>query len=56
MDMERGEGTTLARTWRIRAYPTLLFFNADGVEVHRHMGYIKAEDTIQLGITATGKK
>ena len=53
MDMERGEGPKLARKWGIRAYPTLLFFDADGKEVKRALGAKRSTDFIQLGESAT---
>lgn len=49
MDMEVGEGRELARGWGIRAYPTLLFFDAEGKEVHRDLGAKKADQLISLG-------
>lgn len=49
IDMEKGEGVGLARKYNVRAYPTLLFINADGQLVHRGVGYKDAEDFIQLG-------
>ena len=56
MDMEVGEGRTLARQWGIRAYPTLLFFDAEGKEVHRDLGAKKKEQLLQLGKTVVEKK
>ncbi len=49
IDMEKGEGVGLARKYNVRAYPTLLFINADGQLVHRGVGYKDAEAFIQLG-------
>lgn len=56
MDMERGEGRDLARQFRIRAYPTLLFVNSKGEIVHQFMGYTPAENLIKVGEKALRKK
>ncbi|MEZ4920517.1 MAG: thioredoxin family protein [Saprospiraceae bacterium] len=52
MDMEKGEGPTLARQWKVRAYPTLLYFDADGNEVKRELGAKRADDFIRIGKSA----
>ncbi|MEL7124572.1 MAG: thioredoxin fold domain-containing protein [Bacteroidota bacterium] len=56
MDMEKGEGPDLARKYRVRAYPTFLFLNAEGDEVYRATGAKKTEEFIQLGVVANSKK
>lgn len=33
MDMEKGEGKTLSKTFRITGYPTLLFINPENQEI-----------------------
>ncbi|MDO9144358.1 thioredoxin family protein [Rhodoferax sp.] len=39
--------------YQIRLMPTQVFYNAQGVEIGRHMGKISAEDILaQLGLTA----
>lgn len=48
MDMEQGEGLALMRTWGIRAYPTLLFFDGSGKEVKRAMNAKKAPELLKL--------
>lgn len=52
MDMEKGEGIQLAREYRVRAYPTLLFIDADGKEVHRALGFYDAEKFLEVGSVA----
>jgi thiol-disulfide isomerase/thioredoxin len=53
IDMEKGEGITLARQFEVRAYPTLLFIDADGNMVHKKVGAArKIKEYIDLGITA----
>jgi thiol-disulfide isomerase/thioredoxin len=38
MDMEKGEGIELAKKYNVRAYPTHLYFDANGEIVHRAIG------------------
>nr|WP_319999975.1 thioredoxin family protein [uncultured Draconibacterium sp.] len=38
MDMEKGEGIELKKTWGITAFPTLLYFNEKGEIIHRIVG------------------
>ena len=38
VDMEKGEGPQLHKQWGVRAYPTFLFFDAEGKEVNRIVG------------------
>ncbi|AWK05733.1 hypothetical protein HYN56_16405 [Flavobacterium crocinum] len=47
MDMEKGEGIELTKTYDVNAYPTLLFMDSDGKVVHRATGADKAEDFIE---------
>ncbi len=49
MDMERGEGRELAQRYHVRAFPTLLFLDADGQVVHRAVGYHDTDDFLALG-------
>ncbi len=48
-DMEVGEGIKLAEEFGVIAYPTLLFFTADGKLIHKNVGALKAPDFIGLG-------
>ena len=43
MDMEKGEGPALARKYSVGSYPTLIFVDGDGEEMHRTMGFMPAE-------------
>ena len=52
IDMERGEGVNLAREWRVRAYPTLLFVDGSGDVVHQAVGYHTSDLLIDLGEAA----
>lgn len=49
MDMERGEGPGLARKFRIRGYPTLLFLDAEGEIAHQKLGALAADQFLVLG-------
>ncbi len=52
-DMEKGEGLSLRNKFDVRAYPTLLFINAEGDMVHKKVGAApKIQDYINLGQTA----
>ena len=52
-DMEKGEGLQLARTYQVKAYPTLLFINGKGEMVHKRVGAPqKVADYFEMGNTA----
>lgn len=55
MDMERGEGPELARKFRIRGYPTLLFLDAEGSIAHQKLGALPANQFLDLGKEAQTK-
>ncbi len=38
LDMERGEGIEFSEKYAVRAFPTLIFFEANGKEIHRLIG------------------
>lgn len=46
VDMEKGEGIELAKTYSVKAFPTLLFIDAEGKVVHKFVGSDKAEGFI----------
>lgn len=52
IDMENGEGPTLAQEYSVRAYPTFLFVNAEGELVHQGLGYQPVETFLELGRAA----
>lgn len=50
IDMEKGEGLKLAKKYRISSYPTYLFINSKGKEIHRSLGSKGNENQfIQVG-------
>jgi len=49
IDMEAGEGKDLAVLYKVRAYPSLLFVDANGDLVHKAVGSAPAADFVQLG-------
>jgi len=55
IDMEAGEGTTVASSYAIEAYPTYLFLDHKGDVKHRDLGFIDANRFIEVGKTALGK-
>lgn len=52
IDMEKGEGKDLAKKYGIRAYPTMLYVNANGEVMHRTCGSCGADKFIQNGMAA----
>ena len=52
IDMEKGEGLTIAKTYNVNVYPTLLFIDAEGALIHRSAGYKDSPEFIELGNTA----
>lgn len=49
LDAEKGEGTAVARKYRIMAYPTLLYVDGDGEIVHKTEGARSGNQFIDLG-------
>lgn len=48
IDMEKGEGIDLAKKYNVKAFPTYLFINGNGEEVHRTLGYVEENDFVQF--------
>lgn len=55
MDMEKGEGIALAKKWGIASFPTLIYFDSEGEEVHRKTGGGTAEHIIATGKIAVSE-
>lgn len=49
MDMEKGEGPMLSQAYPLEAYPTLLFIDGNGRVVKKAIGYMSAEDLLDVG-------
>jgi thiol-disulfide isomerase/thioredoxin len=54
-DMEKGEGPKFAREFRVEAYPTLLYFTANGKEAHRSEGSEDATGFLAKGKSVNGE-
>ncbi len=52
MDMEKAEGIKVSNLYKVWAYPTLLFVDGSGKELHRSVGYLSALEMLALGRTA----
>ncbi|MBQ0152714.1 MAG: thioredoxin fold domain-containing protein [Chryseobacterium sp.] len=48
IDMEKGEGIALAKKYNVKVFPTYLFINGDGEEVHRTIGYVEEKEFVQF--------
>ncbi|SIQ46005.1 Thioredoxin [Chryseobacterium sp. RU37D] len=48
-DMEKGEGPSIAKKYKIVQYPTYLFLDGDGNIVHTANSYMEEPDFIQFG-------
>jgi thiol:disulfide interchange protein len=55
-DDKGGPGTQIANKYQIQGYPTVIFLNEKGVEVHRVVGYQEAKTFLSSMKTATDKK
>lgn len=52
IDMEKGDGINIAKDFGIMAYPSFLFLNENGEELHRGIGYVNTKQFMELGKTA----
>ncbi|WP_114940962.1 thioredoxin domain-containing protein [Mucilaginibacter endophyticus] len=48
MDMEKGEGITLAKKYDVKAYPTLFFINQNGQLIHLSVGALEVDQFVAL--------
>lgn len=48
LDMEKGEGIEFARKYSVKGYPTLIYFDENGKEVHRLLGARDAGTLLKL--------
>lgn len=49
IDMEKGEGIDLSKTYKVEFYPTLMFIDKDGKVVKQAIGYHSAVQFLKLG-------
>lgn len=49
VDGEKGEGIQLARKYKIRGYPTLIFLDSSGKVIAQTAGYRNPEQFIEIG-------
>jgi thiol-disulfide isomerase/thioredoxin len=52
IDMENGEGLDIAKRYDIRAYPIMLFLNAEGEQLHRTCGSTSVQNFLAIGKNA----
>ena len=52
LDMEKGEGVDFAKKYKVKVYPSYLFFNSDGELVHRTVGSKPVDKFIEDGKNA----
>jgi len=52
IDMEKGEGVDLAKKYKVKAYPTFLFMNADGEVQYKALGSREADDFLKTASRA----
>jgi thioredoxin 1 len=48
-DGEMGEGTMLARKYKVRGYPTLIIIDGNGQVVNYSVGYVSPRELIKFG-------
>ncbi|MBS1650610.1 MAG: DUF255 domain-containing protein [Bacteroidetes bacterium] len=49
VDMEKGEGPSLANTYSVEAYPTLVFLRPNGTFLGKTTGYHKPKEFLKVG-------
>lgn len=49
IDMEKGEGPTLANKYAVEAYPTLIYFKPDGKLIGKAMGFHSVSQFLEIG-------
>jgi thiol:disulfide interchange protein len=54
VDVERGEGVELAKTWQVEGLPTLLIVDENGKVLANHTGFVDGPGLIEFAGEATG--
>jgi len=55
MDMEKGEGPELQKLYGVKAYPTLMYINAQGNVLYTALGFKNADEFVTIGKTVLEK-
>jgi len=55
IDVEKGDGVELAKTWQIEGLPTLLILDENGEIIASHIGYVDGEGLLEFAGEASGK-
>jgi len=53
VDVEKGEGIALAKTWQVDGLPTLLIVDEKGQILANHVGFVNGEGLVQFAKEAT---
>ncbi|ACU64517.1 thioredoxin family protein [Chitinophaga pinensis] len=53
IDVEKGEGIALAKTWQVDGLPTLLIVDEKGQVLANHVGFVDGDGLIQFAKEAT---
>jgi thioredoxin-related protein len=56
IDMEKGEGPSIARKYGVRGYPSLLFLDPSGSLIYQGLGYRAPDDFLEMAKSAHNPK
>lgn len=56
VDVEKGDGVELAKTWQVEGLPTLLIVDENGKVLANHTGYVDGNGLMQFAQEVTGSK
>lgn len=56
VDMEKGEGPSLAKRFKVTAYPTLLFIDGNGEVFHKVLGAKQPEEFLKIAKDVVAKQ
>jgi thiol:disulfide interchange protein len=54
VDVEKGDGVQLAKTWQVEGLPTLLIVNENGKVLANHTGFVDGNGLMQFAQEAAG--
>lgn len=55
IDVEKGEGLELAKTWKIEGLPTLLILDENGNIIANHVGYVDGSGLLEFAKEVSAK-